>query len=524
MSNSFFNFTQRRSWVLITVLIVFLVGVSTYLSWKTFLASSPEVESSLYPTISSSSPPENLPETDQVILEVWDFDWAVLSVSNNQNTSKDGLVGSSDSKERASKNPLNQTETNDSMIVEGQQEQEEPQLDDLSTHSQDLDLDSADFEITSAQQIIDFEVSNDGQFFLLLTARANSQELEDEVSDSSNLWPQAVAAGEDNNNGPGQETLGQLSLVSRQDQSVKVIADSQVMGASFVDEQVLYQLAETEPGLYLYDHQLDTSKELLTTYYLQALDNVSAWGEENFFFVSPATGQLGVLNPDGAGGFEAQVLEQEVLSNFSDYSRQGRFRFVSSSHSGLKVAVYDYSYKAETDLSQEIGQAVRIYEAGRLNDPLIIPVRWPDRGLSPQEEILGWSNDSRYLLAGWPARVIDTTSGQVVLTTQAGGWGLISPDSQKLAYRVDGGRLQVWDIAEAKEQASLDYPVSDFVWLEDFLLVIIEEKLYLYNPGEDLLEKVLAKDNVDAILTSLNDGSQVWVRSGHNVIYLRRAN
>lgn len=364
------------------------------------------------------------------------------------------------------------------------------------------------------RELVQFQVSPGGSYRLALTRQQRTLpglSNRDEGRSGSawqNLLIPSAEANEQSDVVAEVPAEDELLLFNDQGELVATVATGALRGADFIDdaslvyqqldqhsvadEDGLFEAWQEIAGVYRYDIGTATPLLLQATTDGRTLDGVEPLHFDRYFYTAPATGELGWLQVEDAAGtwsVDRSVVGEKIVPNDSNFAREGAYRFPTLSPDGKWIAGYDRTF----DLSGQPTVAIWSVENMEAEPSLRFPADLVARNLNVGEPLLHWSSDGRLLIAGDQGRVIEVAEARLLFSAAEGEVAnhAFSPNDQwVLSHRLLSGELAVFDVA-GNEQAVLSQRVGQAKWLnEELILLVIGERLYVWDVVEDALTSV----------------------------------
>lgn len=309
-----------------------------------------------------------------------------------------------------------------------------------------------------------------------------------------------------------------LSITDNKGNVIETLERNKVIDADFIeDDYVYYQAIGSGAGIYRYDRKNKQKNVMIYTYDTRSFGNVVPIDNENYFFIQPTTGKIGFGKLNST---EFTVLDEKILSVNSNYVKASAYRFASVSPDKKFVAVYDL------DADQNLKVAVKIFpvNAKKKDDVYYeTKVSYPGGGFKDVDNIFRWSNDSKYLAAGNNGVVIDINKKSAFYTGEEKTVSKVSPNMDRIvAYDQEVGKAVVKDL---KKNTSFTLPegVVDIEWMNnEYLIVVIGQRLYVFNTTNNDLKSVMEKRVPFEILESDTDNGRVMVRGGDTLYEINK--
>jgi hypothetical protein len=309
-----------------------------------------------------------------------------------------------------------------------------------------------------------------------------------------------------------------LSITDNKGNVIETLERNKVIDADFIeDDYVYYQAIGSGAGIYRYDRKNKQKNVMIYTYDTRSFGNVVPVDNENYFFIQPTTGKIGFGKLNST---EFTVLDEKILSVNSNYVKASAYRFASVSPDKKFVAVYDL------DADQDLKVAVKIFPVNaKKKDDIYYEtkVSYPGGGFKDTDNIFRWSNDGKYLAAGNNGVVIDINKKSAFYTGDEKTISKVAPNMEKIvAYDQEVGKAVVKDL---KKNTSYTLPegVVDVEWMNnDYLIVVIGQRLYVFNTANNDLKSVMEKRVPFEILESDTDNGRVMVRGGDTLYEINK--
>lgn len=312
-----------------------------------------------------------------------------------------------------------------------------------------------------------------------------------------------------------ESSASTLSLADNNGNIIVTVQENTVIDADFFTEDyVYYQTIGSAAGVYRYDISEFKKDIMVYTYDPKAFDNITPVDDTRYFFIQPNTGKVGFGNIQTQ---EINLIEEKSLNLQTQYAQSGAFRYASLSPNNQYIAFYDI---ADTQPNGLVKVKVYPVTATKATDiyfetyVMLIP-----RGLAEWENVFEWTTDSKYLIAGDNATIIDIATKTVVFSTDSNLSKVkISPNKQKLLVNdMTNNQLYLTDFAKStKNEISKD--VRQFEWVSESLAILtIGQRLYVL-PIEQLKLESVNEIKEDTVILDIdeNTGSAI-VKQGDSL-------
>lgn len=307
-----------------------------------------------------------------------------------------------------------------------------------------------------------------------------------------------------------------LVLINAADSSTLDIETEGVSKAKYATSQLIYYQKHTaEAGIYTYNLATRAKSLLIATQDPETFDNIALLDQSSYFFIQANTGKVGFVKVDGT----QVILAEKKLATRSNYVQAGAYKYA--------VVSPDKQWVAFFDLSQDESGQTMLYivptSASKLSEAILsIETKLSSRSLLPGEELLRWSNDSKYLFSSAQAQVIGIAERQVVSELKEGD-GVIIPspvDSKVVVIDLNTTKAQVRNY-QGELLIELPDHVSQAAWFSgDVLILNIGQSLYTYKLSTKTLNKLnLPRATYELIQTNLTAG-QLLVKNSQGKLIL----
>lgn len=319
------------------------------------------------------------------------------------------------------------------------------------------------------------------------------------------------------------ESKGAFSLgISDADGNIKKsIKTEGVIDAEFQDKStVSYQIVNAnDAGVYLYNTDKNTNELIVKSDDPQVFNNVGLIDNSRFFFAQPKTGTIGFGK---IGTSDTTVLSQKMLKTQSNYSQVGAYKYVSVSPDKKYVAFYDL-----TPVDNNITLSVLPVTAKSLTD-MYYQVKVPGYVNQTRsiDKVISWSKDSKYIVTGNNATIIDVAAKNVAYSLKDKiASALLSPNLDKFIVFNDTDNKVFIRNFKTNDEVQVGQDVGDAKWLtNDYVILTIGQKLYLFNVKDSKLETVTETRAVFSILSVDAVNGTAFVKQGDVVIKVKVSN
>jgi hypothetical protein len=395
-----------------------------------------------------------------------------------------------------------------------------PHQDELIINEPDApvsqDLKSNTFSITSgnglkADELIKnktasvLAVSSGGKHLYIYNANPVTQS-------SFDLFPKVQAATLDE-----IQTGGNLIVTNTENVVIKVIENANVLSAEFVnDDLVVYQKSsEYDYGIFFYTISTDTKQKIIETADPSVMQNLAFLDNENYFFIQPATGEIGFGN---LGKGITSVLDVKALQLNSHYAAEGAYQFATISPDKQYLAFYDLSPTAKGMVHLIIIPAT----AKNLSSPYWqVELTPPAYTLRAGEKYFSWSGDGKYLVTADGTML--NLAQKTLVTNQSSGSTFIrvSPDSTRFAGIGMSQFSAFLQPIAGGTQTKIADGVTQMEWIGNSkLILVIGKRLYTYDANNSQLFSV-STDQADYLILAVNPAIQTaWVKKGEQILQI----
>ena len=355
-------------------------------------------------------------------------------------------------------------------------------------------------EIEQIKDIHSVKTYPDGNYSLILSG--TNQNINDVMPESNilnYLIPKAYA-----------DSLGySLTVTDNNTKQTNTIEKENVFNANFISKDFLYyQLLGNQGGIYRFDI-VNKKKDLVVyTYDTKTFGNIAFIDSINYFFIQPNTGKIGFGK---VGSDEQLVLDEKALNTDSSYAQIGAYSLATISPNKQFITLIDNSYQE----NKKVKLVIYPSNAKTKNDIYYsTDITLLGRGASENNPVIQWSSDSKNVVAGDNANIIDVTKKEVVYTLADKLASVkLSPDNTHVFVCNYTDNECFIDTLSQNSKSVVEKDITDYLWLDNTNTIFqIGKKIYTFNIDKKVLELVttnrgeyrLINTNKEVLLNNLN--------------------
>jgi cytoskeletal protein RodZ len=276
-----------------------------------------------------------------------------------------------------------------------------------------------------------------------------------------------------------------LKVLNKKTNVTKVIEKGGVVAARFIDNSnIYYQLTGNRGGIYKYDLDRNTKDLMFFSSNPQTIDNIYFLDSNKYFFIKP-TGQIGFAftNSD-----QVITLDNQPLKTSSSYVMENAYAFAGLSPDKQYITLLNKNNTSD-DFGVELiilpvssTQISDVYFQAQIN-------------LAPKNgklsDVIRWSSDSKYLMAGDKLSLIDIAAKQVIYTYGNGAYIGRFLNTENIFICQDPNTDCFITNVSGTKNIKVAKLVGQAEWLSDNLvMIVIGDKLYNFNLAKNKLELI----------------------------------